>query len=200
MDLAERMIAEFYDPVGGGFFDATAKGPELLGVLTARRKPLQDSPTPAGNPSAAGALLRLEALNGRADLREKAEDTLETFAGVVTHFGLYAGTYGLALERLLLPPVQVVVIGEDAADELEAAATDGLRGEQERDPFDPGAGSARAAALAGRNAAPASRPQGGAQLRRGLPGNLLPSADQKPGAAHHVAAGLGRYASGDGPI
>jgi uncharacterized protein len=122
MDLAERMIAEFYDPVGGGFFDARAKGSELLGVLTARRKPLQDSPTPAGNPSAAAALLRLEALNGRADLREKAEDTLETFAGVVTHFGLYAGTYGLALEQLLLPPVQVVVIGEDAADELEAAA------------------------------------------------------------------------------
>ena len=158
LDLAERMIAEFYDPVGGGFFDATAKGPELLGVLTARRKPLQDSPTPAGNPAAAAALLRLEALNGRADLREKAEDTLEAFAGVVTHFGLYAGTYGLALERLLLPPVQVVVIGEDAAaDELEAAATDGLRGEQERDPFDPGAGGARVAALAGRNAAPASR-------------------------------------------
>ena len=90
-------------------------------MLTARRKPLQDSPTPAGNPAAAAALLRLEALNGRVDLREKAEDTLEAFAGVVTHFGLYAGTYGLALERLLLPPVQVVVIGEDA-DELEAAA------------------------------------------------------------------------------
>ncbi len=120
------MIAEFYDPTGGGFFDATAKGAELLGVLTARRKPLQDSPTPAGNPAAAAALLRLEALNGRADLREKAEDTLEAFAGVVTHFGLYAGTYGLALERLLLPPVQVVVIGDDAAaDELEAAATVG---------------------------------------------------------------------------
>ena len=123
LDLADRMVAEFYDPVGGGFFDAAAKGPELLGVLTARRKPLQDSPTPAGNPAAAAALLRLEALNGRVDLRQKAEDTLEAFAGVVTHFGLYAGTYGLALERLLLPPVQVVVIGEDAAaDELEAAA------------------------------------------------------------------------------
>jgi uncharacterized protein YyaL (SSP411 family) len=125
-DLAERMIAEFYDPTGGAFFDATAKGAERLGVLAARRKPLQDSPTPAGNPAAAAALLRLEALNGRADLREKAEDTLEAFAGVVSHFGLYAGTYGLALERLLLPPVQVVVIGDDAAaDELEAAATVG---------------------------------------------------------------------------
>lgn len=81
---------------------------------------------PAGNPAAAAALLRLEALNGRADLREKAADTLEAFAGVVSHFGLYAGTYGLALERLLLPPLQIVVIGEDAtADELEAAATVG---------------------------------------------------------------------------
>ena len=124
LDLAERMIAGFYDSTGGGFFDA-ARG-ELLGVLTARRKPLQDSPTPAGNPAAAAALLRLEALNGRADLQQKAEDTLEAFAGVVSHFGLYAGTYGLALERLQLPPVQVVVIGEDeVADELEAAATVG---------------------------------------------------------------------------
>jgi len=126
LDLARRMIADFYDTTGGAFFDATARGAELLGVLSARRKPLQDSPTPAGNPAAAAALLRLYALNGSADLREKAEDTLEAFAGVVAHFGLYAGTYGLALERLLLPPVQVVVIGEDAAaDELEAAATVG---------------------------------------------------------------------------
>ena len=114
------MVAEFYDSTGGGFFDAVAGS---LGVLNARRKPLQDSPTPAGNPAAAAALLRLEALNGRADLREKAEDTLEAFAGVVGQFGLYAGTYGLAVERLLLPPVQVVVIGSDEiADELEAAA------------------------------------------------------------------------------
>jgi uncharacterized protein len=126
VDLAERLVADFYDTAGGGFFDAAARGPELLGVLTARRKPLQDSPTPAGNPAAAAALLRLAALNGRPDLREKAADTLAAFAGVVTHFGLYAGTYGLALERLLLPPVQVVVIGtDDAADELEAAATVG---------------------------------------------------------------------------
>jgi uncharacterized protein YyaL (SSP411 family) len=123
LDLAEHMVAKFYDTAGGGFFDAAVEGKELLGVLTARRKPLQDSPTPAGNPAAAAVLLRLEALNGRADWREKAEDTLKAFAGVVTHLGLYAGTYGLALERLLLPPVQVVVIGQDsAADELEASA------------------------------------------------------------------------------
>jgi uncharacterized protein YyaL (SSP411 family) len=123
--LAEAMIAKFYDKTGGAFYDTAAgvDGAMPLGALTARRKPLQDSPTPAGNPTAAAALLRLEAMSGRAQYREIAEDTLESFAGVVEHFGLYAGSYGLALERLLLAPTQVVVVGEGAeADQLEALA------------------------------------------------------------------------------
>ncbi|HEX5236769.1 MAG TPA: thioredoxin domain-containing protein [Silvibacterium sp.] len=110
MEIGEAMAARFYDNSGGGFFD-TEPVEGALGVLAARRKPLQDSPTPAGNPAAAAALLRLEALSGRADFREMAEDTLENFAGIVEHFGLYAGTYGLALELLLMTPMQVVVIG-----------------------------------------------------------------------------------------
>jgi len=94
-----------------------------LGALAARRKPLQDSPTPAGNPTAASALLRLEALTGRAQYREIAEATLASFSGIVQHFGLYAGSYGLALERLLLDPVQVVVVGSGPeAGRLEAMA------------------------------------------------------------------------------
>ncbi|HEV8493724.1 MAG TPA: thioredoxin domain-containing protein, partial [Candidatus Angelobacter sp.] len=88
------------------------------------RKPLQDSPTPAGNPTAASALLRLEALSGRQEYRETAEDTLDSFAGVVEHFGLYAGSYGLALEQLLLDPIQVVVVGTGPeAARLVATAT-----------------------------------------------------------------------------
>jgi uncharacterized protein YyaL (SSP411 family) len=95
-----------------------------LGALTARRKPLQDAPTPAGNPTAASALLRLEALSGKTEFREIAEDTLGSFAGIVEHFGLYAGSYALALERLLLEPVQVVVVGRGVeASKLEALAT-----------------------------------------------------------------------------
>jgi hypothetical protein len=110
--LADAMIARFCDRTAGAFFDA-AQGADAvpLGALAARRKPLQDSPTPAGNPTAASALLRLEALSGRKEYREIAEETLASFAGIVEHFGLYAGSYGLALERLLLDPVQVVVVG-----------------------------------------------------------------------------------------
>jgi hypothetical protein len=123
MEIGEAMVVRFYDATGGAFFD-TEQVDGALGVLAARRKPLQDSPTPAGNPAAAAALLRLEALSGRTDFREKAEDTLENFAGIVEHFGLYAGTYGLALELLLLPPVQVVVIGAGMeARKLAAMAT-----------------------------------------------------------------------------
>jgi uncharacterized protein YyaL (SSP411 family) len=111
--LADAMIAIFHDMPAGAFYDTAAlsAGTPPLGALAARRKPLQDSPTPAGNPTAASALLRLESLSGRSDYRQIAEQTLASFAGIVEHFGLYAGSYGLALERLLLDPVQVVVIG-----------------------------------------------------------------------------------------
>jgi uncharacterized protein YyaL (SSP411 family) len=123
--LADAMIARFYDRTAGAFYDTAivVAGSAPLGALGARRKPLQDTPTPAGNPTATSALLRLETLSGRMEYREIAEDTLASFAGIVEHFGLYAGSYGLALERLLLDPVQVVVVGSGPeAARLEAMA------------------------------------------------------------------------------
>jgi uncharacterized protein len=122
-EIGEAMAARLYDKEEGGFFD-TEHAEGALGVLAARRKPLQDTPTPAGNPSAAIALLRLEALSGGEDFRKMAHETLESFAAIVEHIGLYAGTYGLALELLLLAPAQVVVIGAgQEARKLAAMAT-----------------------------------------------------------------------------
>jgi uncharacterized protein len=123
--IAEVAVARFYDKTGCAFFDTelAAEGEVRLGALSARRKPLQDSPTPASNPVGAAFLLRLEALNGREDYAVKALETLETFAGVVEHFGLYAASYGLALQRMVQRAVQVCVIGDDAAARrLEAVA------------------------------------------------------------------------------
>ncbi len=123
--IMESALARFYDTTGCGFFDteAAANGEVRLGALVTRRKPLQDSPTPAGNPVAAALLLRLEALNGREDYAVKALETMETFAGVVEHFGLYAASYGLALQRMVQRAIQVCVIGDDVtARRLEAVA------------------------------------------------------------------------------
>src|SRR5579864_894745 len=125
--IGDAMIDRFYDATSGGFFDSqpTADG-SSLGVLATRRKPLQDSPTPAGNPMAAIALVRLHHYSSDAAYRDKAELTLETFASVAEQFGIFAATYGIAVVHLLESPAQVVVVtadgDEDAAAELYAAA------------------------------------------------------------------------------
>jgi uncharacterized protein YyaL (SSP411 family) len=120
--IADTMIAKFFDAVSGGFFDAEPSSDgKNLGVLATRRKPLQDSPTPAGNPMAAIALLRLHHYTDDASYRDKAEQTLETFAGVAGQFGIFAATYGIAVVHFLENPVQVVVISEDGAGDAGAA-------------------------------------------------------------------------------
>ena len=123
--IADKMIDKFFDPVSGGFFDTAADGREkALGVLGTRRKPFQDSPTPAGNSVAAIALLRLYALTNQAGYREKAETTLELPASLAGKFGIFAASYAIGAVHFLSPHTQVVVIGDDViADQLHAVAT-----------------------------------------------------------------------------
>lgn len=128
-DLAETLagsaIERFYDKTGGGFFDTdtSVSSATRRGALAARRKPLQDAPTPAGNSLAVILLLRLYAFTGKPDYADKATDTLESFAGIVEHYGLYASSYGLALQHMVTLPVQVCILGDDEmADQLEMIA------------------------------------------------------------------------------
>ena len=112
--IADAMLTRFYDVTGCGFFDTELNSTEeRIGALAARRKPLQDSPTPAGNAVAATVLLRLAALTNDKDYETRAQETLEAFAGVVEHFGLFAASYALALRRMIEPPLQVCVVGDD---------------------------------------------------------------------------------------
>jgi uncharacterized protein YyaL (SSP411 family) len=123
--ISDAMIARFFDATSGGFFDSQpAADGKSLGVLRTRRKPLQDSPTPAGNPMAVIALMRMHHYRLEPDYRDKAEQTLETFAGSAEQFGIFAATYGIAVLHFLESPVQAVIIdGEDGkASALESAA------------------------------------------------------------------------------
>jgi uncharacterized protein YyaL (SSP411 family) len=124
--IGDAMITRFFDSVSGGFFDAepVADG-KSLGVLSTRRKPLQDSPTPAGNPMAAIALLRLHHYTGDEAYRDKAEQTLETFAGVAEQFGIFAATYGIAVLHFLQSPVQIVVIEGEGSEETASVLAGG---------------------------------------------------------------------------
>jgi uncharacterized protein YyaL (SSP411 family) len=126
-EIADAMLQRFCDvePDGAGsqgFFD-TERNEAALGALSARRKPLQDAPTPSGNAVAATVLLRLYALSGEELYRVRAQQTLETFAGVVEHLGLHAASYGLALRRAVAGSTLVCVLGDDAlAEDLAGAA------------------------------------------------------------------------------
>jgi uncharacterized protein YyaL (SSP411 family) len=125
--IAAAMMERFEDTQEGGFFDI-ATGPNvgdgiILGALAARRKPLQDSPTPAGNPAAAIALLRLHAYSNNPEHRKSAERTLAAFAGIAEHYGFFSATYGIALDMYLHPHTQVVIAGSgEAAENMKAAA------------------------------------------------------------------------------
>jgi uncharacterized protein YyaL (SSP411 family) len=126
--IGDAMIERFYDAGGGGFFDVekSASAPEI-GALAARRKPFQDSPTPAGNSAAAIALLRLHAYTHDEGYREKARQTLEVFGGMAEQYGIFAGTYGIAACLLSTPHTQIVIVGSgERADKLYAAAVAGF--------------------------------------------------------------------------
>jgi uncharacterized protein YyaL (SSP411 family) len=127
--ITDQMIARFYDSVSGGFFDAQPTSGSL-GVLNTARKPFQDSPTPAGNPMAAIALLRMHGYTDEAGYRDKAEQTLELLAGAAGQYGLFAATYGIAAVHFAEPHTQIVIVGEDETapqlyDEAVAASSFG---------------------------------------------------------------------------
>jgi len=112
--IGDKMLELFWDSAEGAFFDTAENSRErALGVLSTRRKPFQDSPTPAGNSVAAVALLRLYAYTNQQSYRKKAEQTLEVMAGVAGQYGLFAATYGIAGVHLSVPHTQVVVLGND---------------------------------------------------------------------------------------
>ena len=116
LELMETTVRRFWDEKDAGFFDTALDLADRHGSLTTKRKPYQDSPTPAANAVAAQVLDRLDVLADREDFGEKAEATLALFAPKAGQYGLFAATYGLALIHHLRAPVDVVVVGSATDD------------------------------------------------------------------------------------
>ena len=71
-ETADAMIARYADGERGGFFTTSEDHEQLI----ARRKDVEDHPTPSGNASAALGLLRLAALTGEAEYERRAVGVL----------------------------------------------------------------------------------------------------------------------------
>jgi uncharacterized protein len=124
-ERAARLVMEKYaDKEDGGFFDRASDAPPL-GSFDIRRKPIQDSPTPAGDAVAMIVLDRLYEYTGKNEYHEQAHIALEAFSDVASRYGMFAATYGLAAALHSHHPLQVVITGayeDDSARALERAA------------------------------------------------------------------------------
>ncbi|HET9466373.1 MAG TPA: thioredoxin domain-containing protein [Gemmatimonadales bacterium] len=122
--LMDRVWKDYWDNEGGGLLDtARTESPEE-GLLPARAKPVQDTPTPSPNGVAGIVFARLHELTGDARWKERGEALVRAFAGGARELGLYAATYLLAVDWHVNPATHLIVVG-DSGDEMhrEALAT-----------------------------------------------------------------------------
>src|SRR4051812_10350884 len=117
--LMERVWREYRDEVRGGLFD-TVPGRHGEGLLPARLKPIQDSPTPSPNGVAGVVCARLHALTEDLRWARRREELVTAFAGGAAGLGLQGAAYLLALDWQLNPPTHLVVTGADGDPTAEA--------------------------------------------------------------------------------
>jgi uncharacterized protein len=107
-ELADAMIAKFYDPATGGFWQSPAGTDDLI----LRLKDDYDGAEPSGNSVAVLALLKLAAITGRQDFRQAAETTLQLFAARLQSQPAALAFMLQAVDFWLDEPRRVVIAGE----------------------------------------------------------------------------------------
>jgi uncharacterized protein len=109
--IMDRVWADYWDNEGGGLFDTARSRIGDEGLLPARAKPVQDTPTPSPNGVAGIVLARLHELTGDSRWKERASALLTVFAGRTHELGLHAAAYLLALDWELNPVTHIVITG-----------------------------------------------------------------------------------------
>jgi uncharacterized protein len=108
IELADAMLAKFYDAENGGFWQSAAGATDLI----LRVKDDYDGAEPSGNSVATLALLKLGAISGRKHFTETAGKTLRFFAHRLQHFPQALPFMLHALDFKLEEPRRVVIAGD----------------------------------------------------------------------------------------
>ena len=120
--LARLAIELFADDENGGFFLTPVDGEALV----ARKKDLDDNPTPSGNSMLAFHLLRLARLWGDDELERRAAGVLRLVRDVIPRAPQGFGWALCALDLYLSPPRELAIVGgpESAVARAALAAFD----------------------------------------------------------------------------
>jgi len=108
IDLADTMIREFWDDIGGGFF-YTGKSHEQL---ISRTKPAFDGSVPSGNAVATQLLLRLYHYTERENYLKRAEKTLRIYYDAMEQQPFGFAHMLSALDFDLEKPKEIVLMGK----------------------------------------------------------------------------------------
>ena len=114
-ELAEAMIAKFYDPANGGFWQSPAGTSDLI----LRVKDDYDGAEPSGNSVATIALLKLAAITGRENFKQPAEATLHLFAARLQSQPAGMACLLQALDFSLEEPRRVVIAGDSTSQKFQ---------------------------------------------------------------------------------
>jgi hypothetical protein len=105
--LARLAVELFADDERGGFYLSPADGEELV----ARKKDLEDHPTPSGNSMLASVLLRLARIHGDDELERLAVGVFRLVHGAVTRAPAAFGHALTALDLHFSPPRELAIVG-----------------------------------------------------------------------------------------
>jgi hypothetical protein len=105
--LARLAVDLFADDERGGFFLSPADGEELV----ARKKDLEDHPTPSGNSMLASVLLRLARLYGDDELERRAVGVFRLVHGAATRVPSAFGHALTAIDLHFSPPRELAIVG-----------------------------------------------------------------------------------------
>jgi hypothetical protein len=108
-ELADTILARFYDPQRGGFFSTAADHTGLI----ARRKDLEDAPIPSGASSACFGLLRLARFTGEASYEDAAVSLIRLLHTVAPQHPLAFGHLLRAIDFHLASVREVALAGDD---------------------------------------------------------------------------------------
>jgi uncharacterized protein len=115
--LARLAVDLFADDERGGFFLSPADGEELV----ARKKDLEDHPTPSGNSMLASVLLRLARIYGDDELETRAVGVFRLVHGAATRVPSAFGHALTALDLYFSPPRELAIVGPVEAPVARAA-------------------------------------------------------------------------------
>jgi hypothetical protein len=127
-ELADTILADFWDDGIQGFYDTAADHEQLV----VRPRDTGDNATPSGSSVAADVLLRLAVIFDQPLYRERAEVVLGSMVPFMQRYPTGFGRYLTAAEFALFPLKEIALVGDLADPALQTFADATLR------PFLPG--------------------------------------------------------------